>query len=335
MARAAILGLLATEVSELEFDFFRDADPWGFILFARNIDRPEQVRRLTSMLREAVGRNAPVLIDQEGGRVQRMRPPHWRRWSPVLNLFDCPDENAGVEAARLRYRIIADELADVGIDVNCAPLLDVLSTHSHEAIGCRALGRDPGSVIRRGKAVIEGLKAGGVLPVLKHIPGQGRATLDSHAQLPVVTDSRDELDQTDFEAFAALRHEPLGMTGHVVFEAIDPQNPATHSPTVIRAVREVIGFEGLLMTDDLSMEALRGPIGERASRALGAGCDVVLHCNGKMAEMTEIVASTGLLDGISLARAERAEAARGHVEEIDIDAAVARYQDLTGEEVYA
>lgn len=333
--RSVIFGVEGKELGASEARFFREVGPWGFILFTRNVEDPAQVARLTAQLRSNLGRDVPILIDQEGGRVQRMGPPHWRRWRPIMGLFDGANESAALEATRLRYRIIADELRAVGIDVNCAPLLDVLAPEGHEIIGTRALGRDPQDVIRRGRAVAEGLLAGGVLPVIKHIPGHGRATVDSHESLPVVATSRTELEDVDFAPFRALADHALGMTGHVVFEAIDAEHCATLSAKVIRAIREEIGFDGLLMTDDLSMQALSGPVDRRASDALAAGCDVILHCNGEMAEMEAIAAVVPELSGPALRRAERAEAARPQPEDIDIAAAVARYETLTGEVLHA
>ena len=331
MASAAIFGLSGPDLSPQEAAFFREADPWGFILFARNVADPAQLSRLTASLRESVGRNAPVLIDQEGGRVQRLGPPHWRLWRDVLHLFDGADEAQAIEAARLRYRIIADELRAVGIDVNCAPVLDVPAPGGHEIIGTRALGRAAAEVACRGRAVCEGLLAGGVLPVVKHLPGHGRALADSHLSLPRVPASRDELDRADFLPFRALADQALGMTAHVVYDALDPERCATLSPVVIDTIRRDIGFDGLLMTDDLSMRALSGPMSERAEAALAAGCDVVLHCNGDMAEMQAIAGMVPRIAGRAAARAARPEAARGASDPADIAAAVARYQELTGE----
>ena len=334
MATAAIFGLPGPELGAAEAAFFRDADPWGFILFSRNIADPAQLSRLTARLRETVGRDAPLLVDQEGGRVQRLGPPHWRSWRDVAALFDGADEGRALEAARLRYRIIADELRRVGIDVNCAPLLDVRAPEGHEIIGTRALGQAAEDVARRGRAVCEGLLAGGVLPVIKHIPGHGRATVDSHFHLPRVPTPRAELERIDFSPFRALADQALGMTAHVVYEAIDAASCATLSHAAIDVIRQEIGFQGLLMTDDLSMRALSGPMEARARRALAAGCDVVLHCNGDMAEMTAVAAAVPALTGAAAQRAERAEAARRAPDPADIAAAVARYQELTGEALY-
>ncbi len=339
-ARAVIFGLAGRELLAAERAFFTDSAPWGFVLFARNVESPAQLSRLTADLRDATGRDVPVLIDQEGGRVARLGPPHWRRWQPVLRLFEGVDEDAALEATRLRYRIIAGELAAMGIDVDCMPLLDVPVPGAHDVIGERALGRSPEAVARRGRAVCEGLRAGGVLPVIKHLPGHGRAAVDSHHEAPRVAAPRETLEAVDFAAFRPLADEALGMTAHVVFEAIDPEHCATFSPAVIAAIRREIGFDGLLMTDDLSMNALPGAMASRVSGALTAGCDVILHCNGDMAEMREIAAHTPLLAGPAAARAARAEAERSAVNhgldaDFDIGAAEARYSELTGERLHA
>jgi beta-N-acetylhexosaminidase len=342
-ARAVIFGLSGRKLLARERAFFADSAPWGFVLFARNVESPAQLSSLTADLRDAAGSDVPVLIDQEGGRVARLRPPHWRRWQPVLRLFanvdggadGGADDAAALEATRLRYRIIAEELAAMGIDVNCMPLLDVPVPGSHDVIGERALGRSPEAVARRGRVVCEGLRAGGVLPVIKHLPGHGRAAVDSHHQAPRVATPRETLEAVDFAAFRPLADEALGMTAHVVFEAIDPERCATFSPAVIAAIRHQIGFDGLLMTDDLSMNALSGAMSSRVTGALTAGCDVILHCNGDMAEMREIAAHTPQLAGRAAERAARAEAERGAAEDIDIAAAEARYSELTGETLHA
>ncbi len=333
-ARAAILGLGGPSLTPEERSFFREANPWGFILFSRNVDTPVQLRELTSDLRDCVGRNAPILIDQEGGRVARMGPPHWRQWQPVMNLFDGADEDAALLAARLRYRIIADELRSVGIDVNCAPLLDVPIESGHEVIGARALGRAAEDVARRGRAICESLLAGGVLPVIKHIPGHGRASVDSHVELPRVSIPRETLTQTDFAPFKALADQALGMTAHVVFEALDPATCATLSTEVIAIIRQEIGFDGLLMTDDLSMQALSGSMHTRAENALAAGCDVILHCNGEMAEMQAVASATPQLAGDALRRARAAEALRREPDPENIKDAAHQYESLTGERIH-
>jgi beta-N-acetylhexosaminidase len=332
MAPAAVIfGCAGPALSPAERDFFAEADPWGFILFARNIAAPEQVRRLTAGLRAAVGRAAPVLVDQEGGRVARLRAPHWREWRPALDeVGRLPDAGLAARAMRLRYRLIAGELIGLGIDVNCAPVLDVARPESHPVLRNRCYGEAPEAVAEIGRGVAEGLMAGGVLPVMKHAPGQGRARLDSHRELPVVEADRAELAAVDFAPFRALADLPMAMTSHVVYAALDPEAPATQSARVIGAIRRDIGFDGLLMTDDLSMRALAGPFDLRAERAIAAGCDLVLHCNGHAAEMAAVAGAVPRLAGPSLARAERALAARGAGEPSDAGALVAELSDLQG-----
>ena len=328
-ARAVILGCAGPALSPEERRFFADADPWGFILFARNVAEPAQLARLTAELRAAVGRDAPVLIDQEGGRVARLRGPAWREWLPALD--ECrrlPDVARRIAAMRLRYRLIAAELRAVGIDVDCAPVLDVARAETHEIIRNRAYGDDPAEVASIGRAVAEGLLAGGVLPVMKHVPGHGRATLDSHLGLPRVDAAAAEL-AADFAPFRALSDLPMAMTAHLVFAALDASAPATQSPTVVRLIRDEIGFDGLLMTDDLSMKALSGDFGERAARSLAAGCDVTLHCNGDRDEMAAIVAATPRLAGRSAERAEAALARRVAPGAWDAAAAEAEFAALT------
>jgi beta-N-acetylhexosaminidase len=329
-ARAVIFGCEGPELKDSERRFFADAQPWGFILFARNIETPEQVRRLTAELRASVGRDAPVLIDQEGGRVARMRAPHWREWQPALDqCAGLPDRTMRVRAMRLRYLLIASELQAAGIDVNCAPVLDVMQATSHAVIRNRTYGGEPTEVAEIGRAVADGLLEGGVLPVMKHIPGQGRAALDSHLELPVVSASRAELEAVDFVPFRALADLPVAMTGHVVFDVIDPERCATVSPAVVRLIREEIGFGGLLMTDDLSMKALGGSFGGRVSGALAAGCDMILHCNGKPEEMVELAGAVPVLAGQALTRAERAlglRGAGGGVDAASLDAEFAALQ---------
>lgn len=310
-ARAVILGCSGPTIGPEERRFFTSADPWGFILFGRNVESPEQVARLTADLRAAVGRDAPILIDQEGGRVARLRAPAWREWLPAFD--ECarlPGIGLRVRAMHLRYRLIAAELRALGIDVNCAPVLDLARSETHGVLRNRCYGDDPVEVAAIGRAVAEGLLAGGVLPVMKHMPGQGRAGLDSHLALPVVSATRAELE-ADFAPFRALADLPMAMTGHVVYAALDPEAPATLSAPMVRLMRGEIGFDGLLMTDDVSMRALSGDFGDRVARAIGAGCDVILHCNGKPEEMAPVVAAAPRLAGRSLARAEAALALRG------------------------
>ncbi|MEL7470593.1 MAG: glycoside hydrolase family 3 N-terminal domain-containing protein [Pseudomonadota bacterium] len=309
--KAAIFGLAGPELTPHEAAFFGEADPWGFILFARNVVDPDQVRGLTAALRESVGRDAPILVDQEGGRVQRLRPPHWREWAPVRDLGeDGSDEMSILTALRQRYADIAQELLAVGIDVNCVPVLDVPQPNAHPIIGNRALGRTASEIAIRGREAMAGLLDHGVLPVIKHIPGHGRSLHDSHENLPRVPAELHELRSTDFPPFLSLRDAPLGMTAHIVYEAIDPENCATQSPDVISLIRSELGFDGLLMTDDLSMKALSGTMAQRAERSLNAGCDVVLHCNGDMTEMAGVASRVPGLAGAALERADRADALR-------------------------
>lgn len=323
MTRALILGCSGTELTPVEAAFFREVAPWGFILFKRNIADRAQVRRLTDALRETVGRaDAPVLIDQEGGRVQRMGPPHWPAY-PAGRRFGGLGE--GEAAARLGARLMAHDLAEVGVNVDCAPVLDVPIPGAHDVIGDRAYAGDPETVAAFGRAVAEGLMAGGVLPVMKHVPGHGRAGVDSHLSLPVVNASREDLEARDFAPFRALADLPMAMTAHVVFTALDPDRPATTSPSILAdVVRGKIGFDGLLMSDDLSMQALSGNLRERAAAAIGAGCDVALHCNGDMAEMRGVAEAAPSLAGASLRRAEAALARLQAPERIDVAEARAR-----------
>ncbi|UFZ05915.1 beta-N-acetylhexosaminidase [Bradyrhizobium ontarionense] len=312
--RAFITGTSGLHLSEAERDFIRDFRPWGFILFKRNVQSPEQVTALVQELRNCVGRaDAPVLIDQEGGRVQRLGPPHWPSY-PAGRVFDRLydlDSALGLRAAWLSARLIADDLHRLGITVDCLPLADVPVAGADAVIGDRAYGTTPDKVAAIARAVTEGLAQGGILPVLKHIPGHGRATADTHVRLPTVDTPEAELDATDFAAFKALADLPMAMTAHVVFSAIDGAHPATTSATMIeRVIRARIGFQGLLMSDDVSMNALAGSIAERTRAIFTAGCDMVLHCNGKLDEMQAVVAETPELAGEALARADRALAAR-------------------------
>lgn len=321
---AAIFGCAGPRLTANERAFFAEADPWGFIVFARNIESPAQIAALTAEMRATVGRAAPVLIDQEGGRVQRMRPPHWRAFPPAMAETTGRDLSAAAEALVLRYRLIAHELHAAGVDVNCAPLLDVATAGLHDAIGDRALGRDPAMVAALGHAVRKGLEAGGVLPVVKHLPGYGRAAVDPHESLPVVRAPRSELI-ADFAPFHAHNDALMGMTAHLLIEAIDPEYPVTFSGPCIDLIRDEIVFDGLLMTDDISMGALQGDMAERSTAAIDAGCDVVLHCNGERAEMEAVAAHVGRLEGRALARAAAVDAAPRMVEEIDIEEVARRY----------
>jgi beta-N-acetylhexosaminidase len=292
-----------------ERDFFRDADPFGFILFARNIETPEQVARLTSSLREAVGRDAPILVDQEGGRVQRLRAPHWQEWEPPLDTV-LADPARAADRMRRRMAVIGAELRAVGIDANCAPLGDVAREGTHPFLRNRCYGTDPETVAKVARAVAEGLLRAGVLPVLKHLPGHGLSHLDTHLELPVVDLGLEALRAVDFAPFRALNDLPMAMTAHLVFSALDPDQPVTQSPVMIRLIREEIGFNGLLMTDDLNMQALAGTLAERTERSRAAGCDIALHCKGDLAEMQEVAAAAGQMGPRAFARAEAAVGAR-------------------------
>jgi beta-N-acetylhexosaminidase len=290
------------------------------------------VARLVAELRATVGEaTAPVLIDQEGGRVQRLGPPHWPAYPSGAvfgSLYD-REPALGLKAARLSNRLIAADLADLGIDVDCLPLADVPVAGADNVIGNRAYGTEPAKVAAIARAVTEGLEQGGVLPILKHIPGHGRATADSHFRLPTVDAPRAELERTDFAAFIPLADLPMAMTAHVVFSALDPAQPATTSATIIeQVIRGAIGFQGLLMSDDVSMNALAGSLAERTRAIVAAGCDMVLHCNGKLDEMREVASQTPELSGKALARANKALASRRQPQPFDRKAARAELDAL-------
>ncbi|MBS0533408.1 MAG: beta-N-acetylhexosaminidase [Proteobacteria bacterium] len=320
-SRAFITGLSGLTILPLERAFLREAAPWGLIIFKRNISTPQQVADLVRDFRDMVGWEAPVLVDQEGGRVQRLGPPHWPAYPPgaVYGALYDRDPASGLAAARLGAHLIAADLTALGIDVDCLPLADVPIPGGDPVIGDRAYGTTPAKVAAIAGAVADGLLAGGVLPVLKHLPGHGRAHADSHKELPVVDTDRATLEQTDFAAFRPLKALPLGMTAHVVFSAIDRLAPATTSVTMVREViRGSIGFAGLLMSDDVSMGALSGTIAERSTQALAAGCDVVLHCNGDLNEMREVAGVAPELSGVAAERASAALAMRSQREEFDV-----------------
>jgi beta-N-acetylhexosaminidase len=323
---ATILDAEGLRLSAGEKEFFRAADPFGFILFARNIDTPEQVRALCGDFREAVGREAVITIDQEGGRVQRLRAPRWREWLPPLDHVVAAGSGA-TRAMYLRYRLIAQELRDLGIDSNCAPMVDVAQGDTHPFLRNRCYGDDPARVGAIGRAVADGMLAGGVVPVLKHIPGHGRAVADSHFELPVVDADVATLHDTDFAPFRALNDLPMGMTAHLVYSAIDA-GPATTSPAMMRLIREQIGFDGLIMTDDISMKALKGSLGDLSRASLVAGCDIVLHCNGTLEARREVADAAGRLDEAGQARALRALAARITPAPVDISALEAELEAL-------
>jgi beta-N-acetylhexosaminidase len=331
--KAVIFGCAGTALTDAERAFFAAKNPFGFILFARNVATPDQVRSLIASFRDAVGRpDAPVLIDQEGGRVARLKPPHWRAAPAGARIGALADVDAACEAAWLNARLIGAELRELGIDVDCAPVADVPVAGAHDVIGDRAYGTDPGRVATIARAVALGFIDAGVLPVIKHMPGHGRAHVDSHFDLPVVDTPREVLAKTDFVPFRALADMPWGMTAHVLFTALDAKRPATTSPTIIRdIIRGEIGFGGLLLTDDLSMKALGGSVAERAQAALAAGCDVALHCNGDMAEMEGIAAVVPPLTDAARARIERANATRtSTLKDADTARLAARFDTLLG-----
>ncbi|MEE4188629.1 MAG: beta-N-acetylhexosaminidase [Roseobacter sp.] len=323
---ATILDADGLSLSRDEKRFFAQADPFGFILFARNIDTAEQVRALCAEMRDCVGRNAPITIDQEGGRVQRLRGPTWREWLAPLAFVDAAGVDAP-EAMYLRYRLIAAELFALGIDSNCAPMVDVACDDTHPFLRNRCYGSTPEVVAGLGRAAAEGLLDGGVLPVVKHIPGHGRATLDSHYDLPRVRAARDDLEAQDFAPFAALADLPMGMTAHLVYEALD-EKPATLSPRVMEVIRTDIGFDNLIMTDDISMKALSGTLTQIARGALDAGCDVILHCNGTLDARREVADAAGKMTYAAQTRAERALDARKTPDDVDIPALQAQLETL-------
>ena len=318
---AAIYGCAGLSLGAEEEAFFRDYNPLGFILFARNCDNPGQVRELVAALRASVGRDdAPVLIDQEGGRVARLKPPHWRAAPPAsyFGRMASHDRARAHEALRINTTLIAAELTDLGIDVDCVPLLDLQFPWAHDVIGDRSFGGDPELVAELGRVVCETMLESGVMPIVKHIPGHGRARVDSHKELPVVDTGAAELAATDFRPFQALADAPWAMTAHVVYSALDADNPATTSGDVIgEVIRDQIGFDGLLLSDDLSMEALKGGLGARANAATAAGCDVVLHCNGTLHEMENVAVAAGSLTPEALRRIAAGRARHGRPEAVD------------------
>jgi len=330
-ARAFICGLSGLTLTPDEAAFLREAQPWGLILFRRNISDPAQVTALTAAFRDVVGWDAPVLVDQEGGRVQRLGPPHWPVYPPGNAYAAAYEANPeqGLRAARLGGRLIGEDLRVLGIDVDCIPVADVPVAGADAIIGDRAFGTTPEQVATIAGAMAEGLMAAGVLPVLKHLPGHGRATADSHLKLPVVDTDRKTLEATDFAAFRPLSSLPLGMTAHVVFSAIDAAAPATTSAIMIREViRQWIGFSGLLMSDDVSMGALSGTIAARSKAAIAAGCDLVLHCNGDLSEMREVAGVVPMLAGEALKRADHALSLRRRDDGFDAVAARTQFAGL-------
>ncbi len=326
MPRAFICGCASLALSAEEQDFLRESDPWGLILFRRNVGDRDQLRDLTEKFRECVGRaDAPVLVDQEGGRVQRLAPPRWPAY-PAVGLLEKNFEASRAEAAaRIIARLIAHDLREAGITVDCAPVLDVAEPETHDFIAARVFSRRPERVVAMGRAFADGLLAGGVAPVIKHMPGHGRARADSHHELPVVRASREEL-RRDFAPFAKLKDLPMAMSAHVVYSAIDPARPATTSPIVVEDVmRGEIGFSGLIMSDDVSMKALGGRYEERAEAIIAAGLDIVLHCNGDLDQARAVASATPALSGPALLRAEAALAAIAPPKDFDLEAAKAEF----------
>ena len=330
--KAAIFGFEGTVLTDSERDFFRDCDPAGYILFKRNIETSEQLLRLTDSLRELSGRSdLPILIDQEGGRVARMRPPEWPAFpagEAFAALYQAAPSSA-IEAARSNARALALMLRSVGINVDCLPVLDVRQPGASDIIGDRALGEEPMQVAALGRAVLDGLASAGVVGVIKHIPGHGRALVDSHLELPVVTASADELE-IDLQPFERLSSAPMAMVAHLLYTAWDPHRPASQSPTVIdEIIRRRIGFDGFLMSDDTNMQALSGSEGERAAACIAAGCDVALPCNGVLADNIEVADAVGELSAKGLERLEQAMASvRDDEDGLDFAAAVEKRDAL-------
>lgn len=329
---AAIFGCEGPTLLPRERAFFQDYDPFGFIIFARNVETPEQLTRLTTELRDSVGRDAPILIDQEGGRVQRLRTPHWREWAPPFDTVQRAAPNA-VQAMALRSTLIAAELRAVGIDANCAPVADIASHDTHEFLRNRCYGEDVGTVVAVARAVAEAHLAMGILPVLKHMPGHGRSVNDTHHDLPTVSTDPATLYTTDFAPFRALADLPMAMTAHIVFSAYDTR-PATQSAEMIRVIREEIGFSGLLMTDDLNMQALSGTLADRTSRSMAAGCDIALHCKGDLTEMLAVANAAGDMSVAARRRAQDALARRRSAVAVDIAALEAEFSALLRESAH-
>ncbi|MSP83982.1 MAG: beta-N-acetylhexosaminidase [Alphaproteobacteria bacterium] len=328
---ATVLGCAGPRLGAEERAFFARHRPLGFILFARNIENPEQIRALVADLRASVGRaSAPVMIDQEGGRVQRLRPPIWHDYPPASRIGDLARislDDAAVAAYQLS-RLMASDLQDLGIDMNCAPVLDVPSEGCHDVIGNRAWGRDPAIVARLGRACANGLADGGVIPIAKHIPGHGRAAVDTHHALPRVTAARADLMARDWAPFRELADLPWAMTAHVIYEAYDSRPATVSRPVVNEVIRGEIGFRGVLITDDLSMNALSGSLSERAGASREAGCDLMLHCNGSLSEMAAVVAGAGTIDDATARRLAAAESWRRAPTPFSVDDALARLASL-------
>lgn len=328
---AAIFACNGPELLASEALFFRDCNPWAFILFGRNIETPDQVRRLCGDLRNAVGRDALIFVDQEGGRVQRLGPPHWRKapWAHDFGELYRIDREDGLRAIWLNFRMIADDLRRVGITADCAPVLDLPVFGADPIISDRAFSCDPAEMIDMAHASMAGLSAGGVVPVIKHIPGHGRATVDSHKSLPIITEPLEVLAETDFVPFKALNDAPMAMTAHLVVESVDADTPVTISKTAMqRIVRDEIGYDGLVMSDDLDMKALTGNLTTLTRQALAAGCDVALQCSGNLPDMVKVAKGLKLLAGESLRRAQVADYMADHTDPFDFADGLAEYTKL-------
>ena len=321
---AAIFGCAGTVLNAREKAFFAKADPFGFILFGRNIQTADQIRALCADLRDVVGWYVPIFIDQEGGRVQRLRAPLVKEWSAPLEHVDMTGESAE-QAIFARYFMIAQELRDLGITANCAPVADIAHPQTHKILKNRCFGRDAMTVSRLARVAANGLLAGGVLPVVKHIPGHGLAQVDSHKEAPVVTEAKEVLDVSDFVPFKALNYLPMGMTAHVIYQNIDAK-PGTISEKIIGLIRNDLGFDGLLMSDDLSMQALGGTVVKRAKAVIDVGCDLVLHCNGELGEMRDITDSIGEMSATAQLRAHKVMALHNSLSGIKVDLAQAHAQ---------
>ncbi|ODA68752.1 Beta-hexosaminidase [Methyloligella halotolerans] len=332
--QAFIASCAGPELSEAERSFFGRSRPCGLILFARNCETPEQIRALTDSFKQAVGsEEILILIDQEGGRVQRLKPPTWPQMPPARAYGDlyAKDAEAGKRAAFYGARLIAHQLHALGINTNCAPVLDVPQPGAHEIIGDRAYGTDPETIAILGRAVMDGYLAGGVLPVIKHVPGHGRAEADSHLSLPKIDATQEELAAVDFKPFQALKDAPLAMTAHVLLPVFDSDRPASTSPVIMgEVIRKTIGLEGLVMCDDLGMKALSGTMREKAAAAIAAGCDVALHCSGALSEMEDVAEAVPALTGEPKSRFDRAIAALHAPEPFDHEEALAMLAQVQG-----
>jgi beta-N-acetylhexosaminidase len=338
MPKAIVLGCAGVTLGDDERRFFAELDPLGFILFARNCETPQQVSQLTQDLRASVGReDAPILIDQEGGRVARLKPPHWPLFPPMQKFGDLArhDRLAAIEACQLNAALIGFELSALGIDVDCAPVLDLPVPGAHDVIGDRAFSSDPLLVADLGRAVCEGLKEAGVISIIKHIPGHGRATVDSHKELPRVAASLPELGHTDFVPFQRLADAPWAMVAHVLYDALDSANPVSTSATAIQFIRQTLRFEGILIADDIGMQALAGSLTERASATLAAGNDLTLHCSGVLAEMIELASAITDITPMTAERLARGRAGLGHIKKEDVAQLRARLEELMEEGVSA